>query len=1171
MRQSIYIILFIIFSFSRIDGYTNISGSWERITTGFASNLIYIGGSSLNDFWVQTSSGLLIEIRNKKPIIHFPPSKIKYIRINYFQLKKNIFLCVVTNRHWQSKIYKIIDGKWKEYSIISDVPLKIFFKSRSGAIFLSGDSGSILKLEGNQWRYLQTPFHSHIVTIKSFHNNFLISTRFSGLFLFDGSTFRKIPSSDEISFVTNFAEINNKIFCLTNNKEVYSFNGNNLTREPTEKYLSYFSPQKVPNKFGFEQSAITVNNKIIRIRFPQTFNVNKVAVVNKNAIILLSKDGNIYINNGNKQNIFTELAQVYRMADLPNSENKGVEFFDANNDGIADLLTINRDNGNYLNFYMGVKNSPFANITSITNLPFNNFEIDFFTIIDFNKDGLLDIVLQAQPDSTKKLLFFRNNGNFQFSKYSSIPLPSKLQDMGIRDLTIFDYDIDGDNDLIVTTYYGSRDENGYVLFYKNNLWGNFTEIDSSLKNITRKWNEKILFGDYNNDGRFDIYLPNSWSNNILLLGNDSGYVNASEKNFSNTTKDETKNAFYFDIENDGDLDLITSTKTKIINIYKNDGNAFFTESSENLLPQDFLKKNKTSFTTSINYGDFNNDTFTDIFLSTINNGSVYSYILFNHNGIKFTPVLINFAPNKVPINKSSISDFDNDGDLDIYGGTNKNNILLSNNLDKNNFIEISLHGIISPTIPLGTKVWVFQAGDENSKKSLIGYKELSDKSSGTNTKNDTRLHFGLGKFHRCDLIITFPSGNVIKKSNVKAGSFLTVYELNGISAFFYKLPGNVYRFAQNRNNQIYLIIIFLSFLIIYYATKYGIKRYNWKINLILILTFSDFIFFVITLYITSFSNNLYIKFLPSFGVAFIMSFAPLFFYRLSQSKNEENISVYNAKLLELVLSFSHGKWALRNLNTLILLCNNAPTNWTKDEEFVEKLNSRISVFKSMTNSAIKDIINYSKLSLEKNINIAEFDYAFERTLDLLEKDKKIQNLNLHELAISFSKIRNGIKLIRDYVISKFSSSPTEVINNVIKESEMIFKQNNITVEKEKYYNGEIPVLIRSHELANILDNLIQNSLRFFNSDNKIIKLTLLKESPLVVIRYSNNGTKIPKDIWEKIFEKSYSESKSSGRGLFEARETLKKYDGKIFVEASSEEETVFRIELNEGIIINEAK
>ena len=104
-------------------------------------------------------------------------------------------------------------------------------------------------------------------------------------------------------------------------------------------------------------------------------------------------------------------------------------------------------------------------------------------------------------------------------------------------------------------------------------------------------------------------------------------------------------------------------------------------------------------------------------------------------------------------------------------------------------------------------------------------------------------------------------------------------------------------------------------------------------------------------------------------------------------------------------------------------------------------------------------------------------------------------------------------------------------------------------------------------LGDILDNLIQNSVRFLKlKTGKFIAIEIAKESPKIIIKFSNNGEPIPKEKWETIFQQGYSEYGSTGQGLYFAREKLKKYGGAIFVLASTEEETTFKIELNEGVI-----
>ncbi|MDA3861557.1 MAG: HAMP domain-containing sensor histidine kinase, partial [Melioribacteraceae bacterium] len=163
-------------------------------------------------------------------------------------------------------------------------------------------------------------------------------------------------------------------------------------------------------------------------------------------------------------------------------------------------------------------------------------------------------------------------------------------------------------------------------------------------------------------------------------------------------------------------------------------------------------------------------------------------------------------------------------------------------------------------------------------------------------------------------------------------------------------------------------------------------------------------------------------------------------------------------------------------------------------------------------------------------------------------------------------IRTNIKDFRDEVYSRFSSNPTDVINNMITNFEISLNENQISMNKIKKYPNDIPVLIKSYELGNILDNLFQNSIRFMqDSKEKDISIELYKESPKIILKFSNTGSIIPEDRWDIIFEQGYSEGGSTGQGLFSAREVLKKYGGRIYVDISVLEKTTFKIELNEGV------
>ncbi len=1035
----------------------------------------------------------------------------------------------------------------------------------------------LLSFEKNKWNIIPTPFNDHIVTAVTDNNNIYLITRKRGIVKYDGKKFAFLSEPGKYETLKNVKIINGLLYAITIDNKIIKYSGTSVVEIHNDEIEKCFIARS-GKKFGFIERNIPFKGKLLHISFPENYNVftppqgsENVFILNNKTFLLFSNDGVIYANEHSKSDYFDDLSAVYKINGLPSSFNIGAEFFDANNDGVTDLLVLSKYYGNYLSLYRGVGKSAFANITSISNLPFKDFQILHLTISDVNKDFKKDVIIEGRVDSLHKILVYQNLGNFKFKKVEEIILPADLQKMGIRNLSTFDYDSDGDDDIIVTSYYTNSDSPGCLLIYKNNYWGNFNEIDSSLKIFRGKWNEKIIFADINNDDFPDIFNATSWSKDRLLFASDTGYIDETKTHFPFQTNTETSDVRLFDVDNDGDLDIVIAGRTEFIKIYLNDGKGYFSDVTRKMFAGFFSSySNIVVRKASFNIGDFNNDSYTDIFVSIFSNNKTFTLLFFNDKGKKFI-ASPNFAgADDDFISFSSISDFDNDGDPDIFASTAKGNLLLVNRTDNNNFIKLKLNGIISPTTPLGSKIWIYKAGESGNNKFLLGYKELGSDAFGNKAANDLTLHFGLGKNKKCDIKIKFPSGKVLTLTNVSAGQTLTINETPLVYAFVYRLPGNIFRFLANPLNRLYMILIVISHLILAGGLWYGFLKLNW--SKISIITFSllNVSLFWISMYFASLSENTYVKFLTPLGVITFAAVMPLLLFTLFNRSNKKNTFVYNNKLLELMMAFSHGEWALRNLNSIILLCENPPPNWSLNEKFVSKLGDRLRTFKEMTVHSINEIVNYEKLLGGKNEELKNLQLTSTNILEMLKSFPEKSNIvNLQSLSSGFLSLRRNIKGLRNIVFSRFTARPIEVINHLISNYRNVFVNNSIKIEKKKRYPDDIPVLIRNYELGNILDNLLQNSLRFMkDSQRKVISIELYKESPKIILQFSNTGAPIPEEKWEKIFRQGFSESKSTGQGLFAAREILNKYGGRIFVSNSNEVRTTFKIELNEGIILN---
>ena len=151
------------------------------------------------------------------------------------------------------------------------------------------------------------------------------------------------------------------------------------------------------------------------------------------------------------------------------------------------------------------------------------------TFADYDRDGDLDWFITnitADPDVVTTFggwnRLYRNDGDRQFTDVT--------QEAGVRDsrwswgTTFFDYDKDGDSDLIATNgYYGAGFHNDRTYLWRNDN-GVFTDV-SDAEGITDTLQGRgLVHLDYDDDGDLDIVIVNNQDQPILYR-NDSDDAN----------------------------------------------------------------------------------------------------------------------------------------------------------------------------------------------------------------------------------------------------------------------------------------------------------------------------------------------------------------------------------------------------------------------------------------------------------------------------------------------------------------------------------------------------------------------------------------------------------------------------------------------------------------------
>lgn len=127
-------------------------------------------------------------------------------------------------------------------------------------------------------------------------------------------------------------------------------------------------------------------------------------------------------------------------------------------------------------------------------------------IFDYDGDGRPDIyllngstfaALQGKEKPPRAALF-RNKGNWQFEDVTErAGVANERWGFGVA---IGDYDSDGRPDMYVGNYGVSR-------LYHNNGDGTFTDVAEKLGVARKGWSTGATFGDYDRDGRLDLFVP----------------------------------------------------------------------------------------------------------------------------------------------------------------------------------------------------------------------------------------------------------------------------------------------------------------------------------------------------------------------------------------------------------------------------------------------------------------------------------------------------------------------------------------------------------------------------------------------------------------------------------------------------------------------------------------
>jgi len=497
---------------------------------------------------------------------------------------------------------------------------------------------------------------------------------------------------------------------------------------------------------------------------------------------------------GNKHQVETMLA--------------GVAVLDYDNDGWPDIFVANgaalpslqKTDGSFHNrLFHNNRDGTFTDVTEKAGVSGTGYAMGV-AAADFDNDGWVDLFVTGVRTNT----LYRNRGDGTFEDVTE---RAGLVSDGRWSIAAgwLDYDNDGLLDLFLVRYcvwdpahepYCGEQKAGYRTYchpryyealpnalYHNEGNGRFRDVsrESGIGAHLGK-GMGVVFGDYDGDGRLDIFVANDTMPNFLFHNEGHGKfrevaLEAGVALNADGNASSSMGADFRDYDNDGREDLwITDLTNERFSLFRNIGQGQFADMS-GLSRIASLSLPWSGWSTGA--FDFNNDGYKDFFVAggnVVDNAELISarqsrqpnLLFVNQGGGKFNLQLL---PGNAFHRGAAFGDFDRDGRMDaVVTRLNEAPLVLRNITHATgHWLALRLVGTRSNRDGIGARVHVTAASGEqwNRVTTSVGYAGSSDRT----------VHFGLGPDARvAEIEIEWPSGLRQKLRDVAADRYLTIEE-----------------------------------------------------------------------------------------------------------------------------------------------------------------------------------------------------------------------------------------------------------------------------------------------------------------------------------------------------------------------------------------------------------
>lgn len=491
----------------------------------------------------------------------------------------------------------------------------------------------------------------------------------------------------------------------------------------------------------------------------------------------------------------------------------GVAVFDYDNDGWPDIYVANgaalpglqKTGPSYFNrLFRNNRDGTFADVTTKAGVMGTGYSMGV-AMGDFDNDGNIDLFVTSVKSNT----LYRNRGDGTFEDVTE---QAGLGEQGKWAVAAgwFDFDNDGLLDLFVVRYVvwdaakeifcgALPDTNlnraGYRQYchpslyqplantlYRNLGNGKFRDV-SKESGIGEKLGKGmgVAFGDFDGDGKLDIFVANDTVPNFLFHneGNGTFRESALEAGVAYNADGKSISAMgadFRDVDNDGHEDLfVTALSDETFPLFRNLGNGSFADVT---YPSGIGKAVIPWTGWSNGVFDFNNDGWKDLFVAgghvmdnaeaSSNRPSRQSSLVFLNKGRgRFDAERL---PGEALHRGAAFGDFNRDGKVDVVvTRLNEPPLVLLNTSVAGNWIGFRLIGRKGNRDGIGAKLHLITNSGEqwNRVTTSVGYGSSSDR----------LVHFGLGKEQPVKSIeIQWPSGVIQRLENVSGNRYHEIRE-----------------------------------------------------------------------------------------------------------------------------------------------------------------------------------------------------------------------------------------------------------------------------------------------------------------------------------------------------------------------------------------------------------